>query len=63
MTDLGLSLFVWWEDILKRNKMLDDKNLYRGKLKNTKTIKNTYPVKTELSQNNLCYILNEMYKN
>ena len=35
----------------------------RGKLKTCKIGKHTYPVKMEILQNNLRYILNEMTKN
>ena len=39
------------------------KSLNRGKLKTRKIKENTYPVKKEFSQNNLCYIIQEITKN
>ena len=53
---LGLSLFVWWVDILNAIKAVDVKSLNRGKLKTRENRKYTYPVKTEILQNNPCYI-------
>ena len=48
---------------LKTIKDVDVKSLNRGKLKTCENKKYTYPVKTEILQNNLCYIIKEITKN
>ena len=47
----------------KRNKKLCTKCFNRGKLKTHKNKENSYPVKTEFLQNDLCYIMQEIAKN
>ena len=50
-------------DILNALKDVDVKSLNRGKLKTCKNKKYVDPVKTEILQNNPCYIIKEITKN
>ena len=50
-------------DILNAIKDVDVKSLNRGKLKTRENKKYTYPVQTEILQNNPCYIIKEISKN
>ena len=56
-------LFIWWMDILNAIKDIEVKSLNRGKLKTHENKKYPYPVKTEILQNNPCYIIKEISKN